>query len=310
MPNHYFAPGPDVEIEPKGPQHAFDEAVALLAPFKRKLDDHAPADAREALASHDPHVLAQAEVYSLAEYLNNALYRARRAPRVKDIVANLGRARDLLREANSAITSLDGWSRFHLYGFSQLSRHGVEGRWLPSYESDDAGEFVELAADIADQMDGVIGRLQNSYGDGQIADRGGAQSYEDRFLGSVKTRFIREAFEVFDAYHPERASSTDGSPFFSFVHKVFEFATGECDEDRLALAYKLRELISALHSYKKAKAEYWKIDQALNTKNPGDPVVDQLSQRQWELTREIRQLEAKFVPSRDRAQSSTSAKNR
>ncbi|WOH74024.1 hypothetical protein RX330_02555 [Bradyrhizobium sp. NDS-1] len=296
MSNHHFAPGPKAEIEPKGPQHAFEGAVALLAPFKRRLEAHAPADAREAIAAQDPRLLASAEVHSLAEDLNSALYRARQAPRVKDVVAELGRARDLLREANSAIVSLGGWSRFHLRTPSEVYGDGVEPRWLPSYEDGNAGEFVGLASRIADQMDEVVGKLQKVFGDGQIADRGGAQNYEDRFLGPVKNRFIREAFDVFDAYHPGSASSSDGSPFFCFVHKVFEFATGEHDEDKMALGYKLRELISALHGYSRAKAEYWSIELMLDPGDQSDPTRDDLERRQRKAKRQMELHERKLVP--------------
>ncbi|MBR0995565.1 hypothetical protein JQ580_33145 [Bradyrhizobium japonicum] len=298
MSNHHFAPGPNAEIEPKGPQHAFEGAVDLLAPFKRRLEAHAPADAREAMmtAAKDPRLLACAEVHNLAEHLNSALYRAREAPRLKDVVAELGRARDLLRDANLAIVSLDGWSLFHLRGSSEGYRDKVEPRWLPSYEDGSAGEFVELSSRIADQMDEVVGMLQRRFGDGQIADRGGVQNYEERFLGPVKNRFIREAFDVFDAYHPERASSSDGSPFFCFVHRVYEFATGEHDEDKVALGYKLRELISALHAYSRAKAEYWRIELMLDSGDQNDPTRADLQDRQREAKKQMELHERKLVP--------------
>ncbi|MGX1167911.1 hypothetical protein AB7M16_004177 [Bradyrhizobium sp. USDA 372] len=296
MSNHHFAPGPNAEIEPKGPQHAFEGAVALLAPFERRLEAHAPADAREVMAAQDPRLLACAEVHSLAEALNSALYRARQAPRVKDVVAELGQARDRLREANLAIVSLGEWSRFHLRTPSELHCDGVEPRWLPSYEDGSAGEFVGLSSRIADQMEGVVGKLQKMFGDGQVADRGGAQNYEERFLGPVKNRFIREAFEVFDAYHPGSGSSSEGSPFFCFVHMVYEFATGEHDEDKMALGYKLRELISALHGYSRAKAEYWSIELMLNSSGQDDATRDDLERRQRKAKREMELHEGKFVP--------------
>ena len=245
----------------------------------------------------DPHLLACAEVHNLAEYLNNALYRARRAPRVKEVVAELERARDHLRDANSAIASLGGWSRFHLRGLSERSSDAVALRWLPSYDDENAGEFVELSSRIAVQMDEVVGTLQKGFGDGQIADRGGAQNYEDRFLGPVKNRFIREAFEVFDAYHPGSASSSDGSPFFCFVHKVFEFATNEHDEDKMALGYKLRELISALHGYNRAKTEYWSIELILNSGDQSAPAKADLERRKREAKKQMELHERKFVPS-------------
>nr|AWL93064.1 hypothetical protein CIT37_13270 [Bradyrhizobium ottawaense] len=145
-------------------------------------------------------------------------------------------------------------------------------------------------------MNEVVDMLQKVFGDGQIADRGGAQNYEDRFLGPVKNRFIREAFDVFDAYHPGSASSSDGSPFFCFVHKVFEFATGEHDEDKMALGYKLRELISALHGFSRAKAEYWSIELMLNSGDQDDPTRGDLERRQREAKKQMELHQRKLVP--------------
>jgi hypothetical protein len=242
-------------------------------------------------------------VHNLAEDLNSALYRARHAPRVKEMVAGLTESRDLLRQTGSALASLDDWSRFHLITRSELSFEAVSPHWLPPYGSAEPGEFVELALNVADQIDDVIASLRVIYGGKKAIDQGGKHSHEERFLGTAKTRFVQDAFEIFDNYHPRSATSSDGSPFHTFVHRVYEFATGEHDEDRVVLSHKLRELITALHQYKETEREYWAIDEQLSTVAPDSAEYLRLRELQNEASRRKSKLNAVFIPTLGRISS-------
>jgi hypothetical protein len=292
MPSHW-TPTPEDEMRPKGPWRALEEAVAILAPFELNLIKRGSLDGSE-LKSEDPEMMARASVHNLAEDLNSAVYRARHAPRVKEMVAGLTKSRDLLRNASSAIASLDDWSRFHLS--ADLYASSLEPRWLPPYGSTEPGEFVELAVNLANQLDEVITNLRAWYGGNQAIDQGGRHSHEERFLGTAKTRFVRDAFEIFDTYHPRTASSPDGSPFHTFVHKVYEFATGDHDEDKAAISYKLRELITPLHQHKEANRGYWAIEEKLSSVAPNSPEYRELTRQQNEFRRKMSKLEAIFVP--------------
>ncbi|MFZ2159513.1 MAG: hypothetical protein WAV72_25795 [Bradyrhizobium sp.] len=299
MPSHW-TPSPEEEMSPKGPERALEEAVGLLAPFELHLIKRRSLDGSD-IKAFDAQMIARANVHHLAEYLNSALYRARHAPRVKEMAVGLMESRDLLRKAAAAVASLDDWSRFHLMNRSELSFDAVKPHWLPPYGSIEPGEFVKLSLEIADQIDDVITKLRAMYGGKQAIDQGGKHSHEERFLGTAKTRFVQEAFEIFDSYHPRTATSADGSPFHTFVHRVYEFATGDYDEDSVTLSYKLRELITALHQFKETQRELWAIDEQLDTVAPDSAEYFQLCEQQKEVSRRQSELRRIFIPNLGRA---------
>ena len=139
------------------------------------------------------------------------------------------------------------------------------------------------------------------YGGNEIVDQGGRQNHEERFLGSAKIRFICEAFELFDSYHPGSATSTEGAPFHTFVHRVYEYATSESDEDRAALSYLLRELITPLGKYQACENESWLIEGQLSEVRPNSIEYLRLRRRQSECDSEMRKLKVHFTPSLRRA---------
>ncbi|MGX9427922.1 MULTISPECIES: hypothetical protein [Bradyrhizobium] len=268
----------------RGPLRAREEAVALLAPFKHRPKKRPGIDSSE-LLSMDPETLARASVEGLAEYLNSLLNRAHLAPRSKEIKANLKRLRSKLLDICGELASLDDWSRLHLQSSSE-PRFDLE--LLPPVAGLGRGGFAEGAAQIASRIHSVLLTLPD--------DRGGRQNHDEHFLGTAKTRFVREAFDLFDSYHPRTASSTEGAPFHTFVHRVYEHATGEHDEDSAALSHKIRSLITALHQYQMADEGFWAIEMKISDLAIDDPECAKLRERQREFSKQKQALESIFVP--------------
>lgn len=289
-----FKPVPDKEIRPKGKQKARDDAVKLLKPFARVWERGEPHDEfRRQTKEIEPSELAEIEVESLAENLNSMLYRVRTSPRLKDVVAGLTQSREFLEAANSSLSSLDEWSRFHLASRSELA--GIEAKWLPPLDCSGPGEFVELSSRIARQIDATIDDLRIRFGGRDVADRGGRNTYEARFLGSVKGRFVQEAFELFEAYHPGKATSHAESDFCAFVHHVYGYATNITKEDSVSISYKLRELITPLRSLKQLKGELRGIEDRLQTVLPGSDEYEVLQDAYKQKSGDVAALKSKFI---------------
>ncbi|MDA9496055.1 hypothetical protein XI05_00480 [Bradyrhizobium sp. CCBAU 11357] len=291
-----FKPVPDKEVRPKGKQSARDEAVRLLKPFARVWECGEPHDEfRRQAKEITPRELAEIEVESLAEDLNSMLYRARTSPRLKDVVAGLTQSRESLEAANSALSSLDGWSRFHLASRSELA--GVEAKWLPPLDCSGPGEFVELSSRIARQIEATIDDLRIRFGGHDTADRGGRSRYEERFFGPVKGRFVKEAFELFEAYHPGRATSHAESDFCEFVHHVYAYATNVTKEDSVAIAYKLREIVGRLREAKKLRLEIRKIEERMQVVSRDSIEYQVLHEAHKQKRKGVAAAGSKVVPS-------------
>lgn len=289
-----FAPVTDEETRPRGPSYSLEEAVKLLAPFSRVWEDRESNELREIFQEAAPQQVAQAEIENLAENLNWILHRARTSARLKDMVAGLSQSRELLLAANSALSSLDRWSRFHLATQSESAQ--IDAKWLPPIDCSGPGDFVELSSQIAQQIEKTLDGIRIRAGGHDIADRGGRHSYEERFLGPVKGRFVQEAFEVFDAYHPGSATSHDGSDFFKFVHHVYEYATNIHEEDSISIAYKLRELITPLHTLKRLKSDLRRIEDRMQIVSPECIEYEVLQKTHKRKSEDVAALTSKFIP--------------
>jgi len=281
---------------PKGPDRALKEAVALLAPFDFTPKKRPGLDTSELLEA-DPEGIATAFVMNLAKHLNAFLYCARFGQRGRDVFAKMEKLRGMLVKLSREISSLDDWTRFHL----QDDRGKLETKFLPPFGVSEAGSFEKLADQFAEHIENAMASFRAYYGGNEIVDQGGRQNHEERFLGSAKIRFICEAFELFDSYHPGSATSTEGAPFHTFVHRVYEYATSESDEDRAALSYLLRELITPLGKYQACENESWLIEGQLSEVRPNSIEYLRLRRRQSECDSEMRKLKVHFTPSLRRA---------
>ncbi|QIO31342.1 hypothetical protein [Bradyrhizobium sp. 1(2017)] len=105
-----------------------------------------------------------------------------------------------------------------------------------------------------------------------------------------------EAFDLFDSYHPRSASSTEGATFHTFAHRVYEYATGEHDEDCAALSHKIRSLITPLHQYKRADEGYWAIEMKISSLATDDAEFAKLRERQRQFDKKKQALEPVFTP--------------
>ncbi|WP_314961805.1 hypothetical protein [Bradyrhizobium cosmicum] len=287
---------PAHESRAQGPLRALEEAVALLAPFRFRPEKRPGLDPSE-LLSFDPEALARTWVENLAERLNLLLYRARVAPRSKEIKTNYKRLRGKLLDIYDELASLDDWSRLHLHSPSGPQ---LASELLPPVGELGCGGFAGNAAQIVSKIDSVLLSLP--------ADRGGRQNHDEHFLGTAKTRFVREAFGLFDSYHPRSASSTEGAPFHTFTHRVYEYATGEHDEDRAALSHKIRSLITPLHQYQRADKGYWAIEMKIRGLASDGPECAKLRERQRYFDKQKQMLEPVFTPALGRVKTSTSKK--
>ncbi|MEY9432527.1 hypothetical protein ABH975_007842 [Bradyrhizobium ottawaense] len=267
-----------------------------MEPFARVWERGEPHDEfRRRTKEITRRELAQIEVERLAEDLNSMLYRARTSPRLKDVVAGLAQSREFLEAANSALSSLDGWSRFHLASRSELA--GIEAKWLPPPDCSGQGDFVELSSRIARQIDATIDDLRIRFGGHDTADRGGRNRYEERFLGSVKGRFVKEAFELFEAYHPGRATSHAESKFCEFVHHVYGYATKVTKEDSIAITYKLREIVGSLRKAKKLRLEIRKIEERMQVVSRDSIEYEVLHEAHKQKRKGVAAADSKVVPS-------------
>lgn len=271
-------------LRAKGPRRALEEAVAVLAPFRFGPKKRPGLDPSE-LLSFDPEELARASVENLAEYLNVSLYQARFALRSKEIKTNLKRLSGKLLDICEEFSSLDDWSRLHL---QSPSGPQLDPELLPPVGEVGRGGFAERAAQLARKIDSVLLTMPT--------DRGGRQNHDENFLGTAKTRFVREAFDLFDSYHPRSARSTEGAPFHTFTHRVYEYATGEHDEDRAAISHKIRSLITALHQYKRADEAGWAIEMKISGLTTDNSEIAKLRERQRQFDKRKQALEPVFTP--------------
>jgi hypothetical protein len=276
---------------PRGPERALDEAVAILAPFNFRPVKY---PGLELDVEFDPETLARARVMNLAEAFNAAQHRASRSPRVNEIIAGLSELEALLRSISSKMNSLDDWSRLHL--LSELQRRHLDPELLPQVFSDDRGSFGWKADEMADVVAATALRLQAIYGGGKIADQGGRQAHDERFLGGAKSRFVKDAFDIFESYHPGSATSSEGSDFHTFIHLVYEFATGEHDEDEAALSHLLRSLITPLKEHRAAEAAFWSVEHELRKAEPDTLRYRALREQQAAHHRRRSELASAFAP--------------
>lgn len=269
---------------------ALQIAVSLLRPFNRRFKKMPGLDASELLAI-DPETLARSSVENLADQLTKLLKSAPLAPRTKEIRRTLKQLRSKLQDIRSRMTSLDFWSRLHLHS---LSEPQLPDRLLPPLGGIGCGGFAEDAARIARKIDSLLLTLP--------ADLGGPHSHYERFLGDVKTIFVREAFDLFDSYHPRTASSDEGGPFHTFIHKVYEYATGVHDEGKAGLSHRVRSLITPLHKYQKADESYWAIEMKIIGLGTNRREYAKLRARQDRFSKQKQELETQFVPALARAE--------
>lgn len=192
----------------------------------------------------------------------------------------------MLLDVSRELSSLDDLTRLTLEDPYRIS--GLDPQLFPPLADADAGGFAGLAAKFAAHIQKRIISLPH--------DRGGRQNYAELLLGTAKTRFVEKAFEIFESYHPGTATSSEGSNFWKFVHLVYEHATGEHEEDRIAISHKIRSLITPLHQRRAVEKKLSAIDKKLDKMSPNDPERRALRERARKLDKRKRELEAAFTP--------------
>jgi hypothetical protein len=294
---------PDEAARAKGPFKALERAVEFLAPFERIQDprDHF-IDTTE-YDAYPPRDLALAALAGIAESYNARQHQAICSPRIKEAEQNFQSLQQNLRTFSEQLRNMDDLSRFHLQSVVQTDR--LDPKLLPQWASDDCVELVDICDVIAETIASAIRRQREYFGD---PDRVGRQGHYERFLGSAKTRFVSDAFNVFENYRPGCATSSEGSEFFRFVHLVYQYATKQSHEEKVSLSHLLRSLITPLRESRAADLEYWSIETRLESIDVTSAEHAALIARQDELHRITSQLQHKFVPGLRRSLRSTPPK--
>jgi hypothetical protein len=283
MPERWTFDVPEEQSRPKGPARALDEAVEILGPF-----DHANAKTS-----------ARDEVIELARGFLRWDGIVRGAPRSKEIVQRLTDLQLSLWSVVEQIQSTDDWTRFHLREkeLSDLPQeHRFDASWMPEPASSNAGDFARLAQKFADFIDEPIATIRALMGGGEVIDQGGRQNHAERYVGNPKAHLVREAFDVFDNFHPGIATSAEGADFHTFVHRVYELATAEHDEDKAVITYLIKTLIKPLRELKAVDQEAQSIAFRLENSACDDPNYRDLERQLLQSLERQLELETPFRP--------------
>jgi hypothetical protein len=283
--------------EPKGSPDALRRAKLALGPLTLE---------------HEPRlqVLCPCE-NCVEENIRNvaAEFNARRliiegAPRKKTVADNLRRVRDGALFYAETLVALDDLSRDRLLiprkfleyddPISRLYK-AAQGMDLPKPETADTpasdGPLVERLRALAEYVDW---RLMDFTGwdeeEGVRFDEGGRTNLMQEQFGPPTSRIVKDCWYFFENCRPGEATASETGPFLEFVNCVYEYATGEIEENSTLLNW-IKKLARPLRHH----------DQLLQKLGPLEVELDdlKLDPQTPERDAEIARLEAQLPALRE-----------
>jgi hypothetical protein len=236
---------------PAGPFEALESAKAELGPFTFE---------------HEPKLLTlcpcercvEDSIRELATEFNRRRLIIDGAPRSKNVADNLTRVALAAGELAEALKLLDDYSRDELLiptkyldDRDPIARlyneaHGVD---LPTPETAEKaaldGAIVQRLLALEEYVSYRLDRFTSWRGFDTPVDKGGNTNLLKERYGPPAWWMVRHAWIVFENCRPGQAKSTEDSPFHRFVNHIYEFATGETEENSTLLNW-IKKLARAL----------------------------------------------------------------
>jgi hypothetical protein len=185
------------------------------------------------------------------------------APRKKTVADNMRRVRDGARVYAETLVALDDYSRARLLIPSKFLEHddpmrlykAAQGLDLPKPETAETpasdGLLVERLRALAEHADR---RLEEFTGwDEEVGvsfDRGGNTNLMKERLGPPTWRIVKDCWYFFENCRPGEATASETGPFLQFVNCVYEYATGEIEENSSLLNW-IKKLARLLRHHDK-----------------------------------------------------------
>lgn len=174
------------------------------------------------------------------------------APRKKTVADNLGRLREGARVIVAALVGLDDYSRHHLLIPSKFLEY--DGSKTRLYKAAQGMDLPKPETEQAPASDGAMVermRALEVYADLRLAefvgwdeedanapiDRGGNTNLAKERFGPPTWYMVVRCWYFFENCRPGEATASDGGPFLNFVNCVYEYATGEIEENSSLLTW-------------------------------------------------------------------------
>ena len=186
------------------------------------------------------------------------------APRKKTVADNMRRVRDGARFFAETLVALDDYSRDRLlipckfleYDDPILRPYkAAQGMDLPKPETAEMpasdGPLVERLRALAEYVDW---RLEEFTGwdeeEGVSFDRGGNTNLMKERFGPPTWHIVKDCWYFFENCRPGEATASETGPFLQFVNSVYEYATGEIEENSTLLNW-IKKLARLLRHHDK-----------------------------------------------------------
>ena len=228
--------------QPKGSPDALHRALLAVGPLTNE---------------HQPHLLAlcpceqcvEKNIRNVAAAFNARTLVIEGAPRKKTVADNLRRAQDSARAFAETLLALDDYSRHlldvpHEYleddGHSTRLYKAARGEDLPKPETKNApaqdGSLVEQLRALEKYFNERLGQFRG-YDDEVDAsfDKGGNTNLMKDQMGPPALHLVRDCWYFFQNLKPKQATGSENGPFLHFVNCVYEYATGELEENSTIL---------------------------------------------------------------------------
>lgn len=181
----------------------------------------------------------------MAEEYNAEVIILEGAPRVKTVEGNLRRARDAAKALGDALAGLDDYSRgwleipapmleYRKGPYDSPYLRGYEtarGMHLPTPERErpaSDGNIVEQMRALESYINEGLTRFVKKHA---RDNKGGNTNLILKETGAPAYNFVLDGWSYFENHRPGEATASENGPLLQFLNCVYEFATGEVDEN-------------------------------------------------------------------------------
>lgn len=247
---------------PKGSQDAFESAKAILAPFK---SEHNPSTSALFCACEK---CMEQNIRHVATAFNARALIIQGAPRKRIVVDNLQRLREGAKSFADLLVALDDYSRnelltpFECLGPADPSAQLYEAARivnLPTPETRDGaasdGVLVERLRALEQYVDLCITAFTAADGEGAPVDRGGNTNLLKKQYGPPTKYMVARCWYFFEMCRPGEATASETGPFLAFVNSVYEYATGELEENATLLNWAKKLARPLRHQFENRKQQ-------------------------------------------------------
>jgi hypothetical protein len=165
------------------------------------------------------------------------------APRKKTVADDLRRVSEAASNLANALVGLDNYSREYLLVLDELDRirpilnayNAAAASALPKPETEQGpssdGRFVETLMALQHYVSLRLKRLTGCDSSETVVDRGGSTNLLKEELSPQGWYIIQCCWIAFENCRPGEATSSQDGKFVAFVNAVYEYATGQTEEN-------------------------------------------------------------------------------